>query len=76
MYPVNPASGNYILGTPAFEEIAIPLPNGNSFRIVSNNWDESKYEVEKVVLNGIELTRNYLEHSEIMAGGKLEFWMK
>ncbi len=76
MYPVNPASGNYILGTPAFEEITIPLANNNSFQIVSHNWDESKYEVDKVILNGEELNRTYLEHSEIMAGGKLEFWMK
>lgn len=76
MYPVNPASGNYILGTPAFEEITIPLANNNSFQIVSHNWDESKFEVDKVILNGEELNRTYLEHSEIMAGGKLEFWMK
>ena len=76
MYPVNPASGNYILGTPAFEEITIPLANNNSFQIVSHNWDESKFEVDKVILNGEEFNRTYLEHSEIMAGCKLEFWMK
>ncbi len=76
MYPVNPASGKYILGTPAFDEITIPLANNNRFQIVSHQWDETKYLVEKVVLNGVELDRNYLEHEEIMAGGKLEFWMK
>jgi len=76
MYPVNPASGNYIFGTPAFEEITIPLEGNKTFKIISHNWDETKYEVDRISLNGVQINRNYLEHSEIMAGGKLEFWMK
>ncbi|MBN2279092.1 MAG: GH92 family glycosyl hydrolase [Candidatus Marinimicrobia bacterium] len=74
-YPMNPSSGNYIIGSPLIKQASLNLENGKTFRITAhyNNY-ENKY-VKKVMLNGKILDRSYIKHSEIMAGGKLEYFM-
>ncbi len=74
-YPVNPSSGNYILGSPLIKEATINLKSGKKFTIQANyNSKKNKY-IEKVMLNGKILNRSYITHSEIIDGGRLEFFM-
>lgn len=74
-YPVDPVSGNYIIGAPQMPRITIATPSGNDFTVIAENIsDENKY-VESVSLNGKPLDRNYLTHEEIVAGGELRFVM-
>jgi putative alpha-1,2-mannosidase len=42
---------------------------------VKNQGDKNVY-IDKVLLNGQPLTRPFLKHAEIMAGGQLQFIMK
>jgi len=74
-YPVNPSSGNYIIGSPLIKNAVLNLENGKTFKITAhyNNY-ENKY-IKKIMLNGKILHRSYITHSEIMAGGKLEYFM-
>jgi len=74
-YPMNPSSGNYIFGSPLIKHAVLNLENGNHFEITAhyNNY-ENKY-INKVMLNGRILHRSYIKHSEIMEGGKLEYFM-
>ena len=74
-YPVNPADGRYILGSPAVEEATIQLPQGKSFRIVANKQSSKNVYVKSVTLNGQPLNRNYITHKEVVAGGTLTFEM-
>ncbi len=74
-YPVNPAQGIYNIGSPYFDKVTIHLGNGKTFTIeAKDNSKDNKY-IRSIQLNGKELKRTYLKHSEIMAGGKLIFQM-
>jgi len=74
-YPVNPCGGEYILGAPQLEKATIHLPDGKIFTVKANKLSKENYRVQSVSLNGQKLERNYLMHSEIMAGGELVFEM-
>lgn len=74
-YPVNPAEGIYVIGSPNIDEAKIKLNNGKSFKIrVLNNSDENVY-IEKVFLNGKPLEKSFITHKQITKGGILEFQM-
>ncbi|MCF8368347.1 MAG: GH92 family glycosyl hydrolase [Bacteroidales bacterium] len=74
-YSVTPGDGNYIFGSPMFEEVTLNLENGNSFTLIAhNNSTENKY-IQSVKLNGKEYTKSYLSHQDIMHGGELIFEM-
>lgn len=74
-YPVNPANGIYIFGSPAVDEAVIDLPKGKKFQIRAiNNSRENKY-IQKIVFNGKAYTKSYLEHSAIINGGSLVLYM-
>lgn len=75
-YPVNPADGKFILGSPAIDRASIRTGNGKTFTIVAENNSAENVNVREVVLNGQKLDRNYITYSEIMAGGELRFIMK
>ncbi|HEY8389111.1 MAG TPA: glycoside hydrolase family 92 protein, partial [Parasegetibacter sp.] len=74
-YPVNPSNGLYVFGSPVMDKTELNLDNGNRFIIrASNNSKRNKY-IQSVTLNGKKYTKNYILHSDIMAGGELVFEM-
>ncbi len=74
-YPVNPANGNYIIGSPLFDRVEFKLDNGKKFTVIAtNNSDENKY-IQKATLNGKTLKRAFIKQREITDGGILEFTM-
>lgn len=75
-YPVNPADGKFIIGSPALDRAAISLPSGKKFTVIAENNSPDKVIVDKVLLNGRPLDRNYITYSEITEGGELKFIMK
>jgi predicted alpha-1,2-mannosidase len=75
-YPVNPADGKFILGSPALDEISLSLPGGKVFTIIAENNSSLNVNVSGVFLNGDKLDRNYITYKEIMSGGELRFIMK
>jgi len=74
-YPVNPISGEYILGAPQIESATINLPDRKTFKVIANNLSRENKFVKSVKLNGEEYTKNYITHADILAGGILEFEM-
>jgi predicted alpha-1,2-mannosidase len=74
-YPVAPASNEYVIGRPFADEIALNLPNGKRFRIVAEHLSDANRYVGAVSLNGAPLTRSFVRHEEILAGGELHFVM-
>ncbi len=71
MYPVNPASGVYVLGSPMFDQAEIPLPGGKTFRMEALNNGPQHYYIQSATLNGRKLKRSFITHEEILAGGEL-----
>ena len=75
-YPVTPGSLQYVIGRPFVDRAVLNLPNGKQLTIVADGLDSRHPYVGKVVLNGTPVTRAYLRHDEIMAGGELRFTMQ
>ncbi|MCU4155091.1 GH92 family glycosyl hydrolase [Carboxylicivirga sp. A043] len=74
-YPVNPADGIYVIGTPLWNKASIKVDDGKLFEITAHNASESNKHIASVKLNGKLLNRSYIYHHEIMQGGHLEFEM-
>jgi len=74
-YPVNPADGRYVFGTPQFAEVAINLPNKKTFTVMAKNLSGENIYIEKVLLNGNESNKGYITHQQLMESGTLEFMM-
>ncbi|KQV62765.1 MULTISPECIES: GH92 family glycosyl hydrolase [unclassified Caulobacter] len=74
-YPVTPASNEYAIGRPFVDKAALNLPNGKRFTVRTEGLADARPYVGKVTLNGKPLTRAFLKHDEIVAGGELVFTM-
>jgi putative alpha-1,2-mannosidase len=74
-YPVRPGNGLYAIGSPFFEKIQIKLPDYKIFTIKANNFSKRNKYIQSAKLNGKEFNRAWISHSEITAGGTLEFVM-
>ena len=75
-YPVTPGSLEYVIGRPFVKRATLSLPNGRRLTVIADGMDDRHPYVGKVVLNGTPVTRAYLRHDEIMAGGELRFTMQ
>jgi predicted alpha-1,2-mannosidase len=74
-YPVNPASGEYMIGSPMYGEISLTLATGKTFRVeATNNSNESVY-IQSATLNGKTLDIPLITWEQIQAGGVLHFVM-
>lgn len=74
-YPLNPANGAYVFGSPAVERATIQLAGGKVLTIEAiNNSSTNKY-IQAVTLNGRAYTKSYITHQELLQGGKLTFKM-
>jgi putative alpha-1,2-mannosidase len=74
-YPVTPGSGLYAIGSPFFPKVEIKLPNGELFTIKSDNVSKKNKYIQSAKLNGEELNTAWIRHTDITAGGMLEFVM-
>lgn len=75
-YPVAPGSNQYVLGRPFVDRATLNLPNGKAFAVVAENLSDANAYVGGVTLNGKPLTRSYITHEELSAGGELRFTMQ
>jgi len=74
-YPVNPAAGAYVFGSPLFNETEIALPGGKSFSIIAKNNSPENMYIQSAELNGEKYEKTFVTHKEIMNGGELVFTM-
>ena len=71
-YPVCPGSDQYVMGAPLFKKATIHLENGKDFVIEAPENSEKNIYIDRLKLNGKTYTRNYITHSDIFNGGKME----
>ncbi|SEL10681.1 GH92 family glycosyl hydrolase [Parapedobacter koreensis] len=74
-YPVFPASGTYVIGSPAVDKATINLPAGKKFVVTAINNSPENIYVQSIRLNGKDYPHSYLLHSDITKGGTLEMTM-
>jgi len=75
-YPVNPADGRYVFGTPQFAELVINLPNKKTFTVKAKDLSGDNIYIGKVILNGHDYLKGYITHQQLLEGGTLEFQMR
>ncbi|HOO99081.1 MAG TPA: GH92 family glycosyl hydrolase [Bacteroidales bacterium] len=75
-YPVCPASGEYILTYPAFEEIKLEPEGGRSFTISTSNAGSDDRIIRSVAANGRKIKKNVISHSQIIQGGEMVYNFK
>jgi predicted alpha-1,2-mannosidase len=74
-YPVNPASGDYMIGSPLFTRATLRLATGGSFTVVAQNNSETNMYIQSATLNGRPLTSPVIRYRDILQGATLRFVM-
>jgi len=74
-YPLNPASGEYLIGSPLFSKMTLRLAGGKSFSVVAKNNSATNVYVQSATLNGVALDVPVISYREIVRGGTLAFVM-
>ncbi|WP_343697080.1 GH92 family glycosyl hydrolase [Flavobacterium sp.] len=75
LYPMNPASGEYEIGSPIFEKATINLEGGKTFVIEAQNVSDKNFYIQSATLNGVEFNQTAITHQQILKGGVLHFVM-
>ena len=75
MYPANPSSGEYVFGSPMFDEVTIKLAGNKKMVIKTKNNAKDHPYIQSVTLNGKPYPKVYIDHATLLKGGLLEFVM-
>ncbi|MEN8156277.1 MAG: GH92 family glycosyl hydrolase [Bacteroidota bacterium] len=70
-YPVCPGSGQYVLGAPLFKKIELSLENNSTFIIEAPDNSSENIFIKHASLDHQEYTRNWIDHSALLKGGRL-----
>ena len=74
-YPLNPVSGEYMIGSPLFRKVTLDLPNGKRFVVAAPQNSATNLYIQSARLNGRPLDIPIVTYAQIEAGGLLEFDM-
>lgn len=74
-YPLNPASAQYVIGSPLFTHVTLALPNGKHFEIDAPQNSPRNIYIQSATLNGQPLDQPVISYAQIEAGGTLQFTM-
>ena len=74
-YPVCPGTDQYVLGAPLFRSVRLHLENGKTVTIEAPENSRANRYVQKLTVDGVDYTRNYLTHGQLMNGSSLRFTM-
>lgn len=75
MYTVAPGTEEYIVGSPLFKKVTLELENGNRVVITAENNNKTNRYIQSMTVNGINYTKNYLKHKQLMEGAEIKFKM-
>lgn len=74
-YPVNPASGEYMIGSPLYARMTLQLGNGKKLRVEADHNSATNRYIQSATLNGRPLTIPLITWEQIQAGATLHFVM-
>ena len=75
IYPQCPGRPIFDLCSPIFDEVIINVGDGKEFVIEAKNTSIQNKYIQSATLNGKPLNQAWINHSDIVAGGKLVFQM-
>jgi predicted alpha-1,2-mannosidase len=74
-YPVDPSSGEYVVGAPLFDSLVIDLPWADGPLEVLGPGAPGAPYVAALTVNGVPRNEPFLRHADIAHGGRIEFSM-
>jgi predicted alpha-1,2-mannosidase len=74
-YPVFPASGKYVIGSPSVNKAVIHTGAGQPFIMEAVNNSPENIYVQSITLNGKDYPKSFLLHTDIMKGGVMKIVM-
>ena len=74
-YPVAPVTGQYVIGSPLFEEVSIKLSNGKELKINAHKNSDKNIFINSFKFNQLESNNNWIDHSNLKEGGIIDFEM-
>ncbi len=74
-YPVAPGDLTYQIGAPYHRRATLTLPGGRTFTVEAEGLSPRNIYVQSATLDGRPLTKSYLTHAQLLAGGTLRFVM-
>ena len=74
-YPMSPASGSYIIGSPLFANVTLDVGAPTPLVVATRNQGPSNVYVQGLTWNGDAVKGVEIEYSELMKGGVLQFTM-
>ena len=84
LYPMNPASGEYVLGAPQLPKVVMRVAQderrgtccgAKALTVIARNLSAEDKYVKSVALNGVPLKGFTIRHEDILKGGELVFEM-
>ena len=74
-YQMTPGNPEYVISRPIFDRVEIPLENGKTFIIITENNSKENLYVQEFYLNGVKQDKLFFQHSDIKAGSTLKIVM-
>jgi predicted alpha-1,2-mannosidase len=74
-YPVCPGTTQYAIGCPLTDQATLSFQNGNMLYINVIRQQIQDVYIQSVTLNGVLVTKPFLDHANLVGGGKLVFVM-
>ncbi|WP_242133603.1 GH92 family glycosyl hydrolase [Aestuariivivens marinum] len=75
LYPMNPASTEYEIGSPIFEKVTLNLSGRKTFIIEAESVSNKNIYIQSATLNGENFNQTSILHQQIIEGGRLHFVM-
>ncbi|MFF4896153.1 glycoside hydrolase domain-containing protein [Streptomyces sp. NPDC001068] len=75
LFPVTAGSSQFQIGSPFFDSTTISYANGSRFTVKADGVSPSDYYVQSATLNGKRFDNTWLDYSQIVSGGTLDFTM-
>ena len=74
-YPVNPASGEYIIGTPSFDHMSVKIPQSkHTLQLYAKGAATHPY-IQGVQVDGVEWTTPVLPHDQLIRTREIHYGM-
>ncbi len=75
LYPMNPASTEYEIGSPIFDKATLTVLDNKTFTIEAENVSDKNIYIQSATLNGELFSQSSISHKTIWQGGTLHFVM-
>jgi predicted alpha-1,2-mannosidase len=74
-YPVNPANGVFVFGTPLVKKAVLKVGQGTTFKMEAVNFDPGNIYIQRATLNGAPYRKSWIDYRRIKSGATLRFYM-